>query len=74
MHRNNKIIFAIFSECQEGGGFWYISILSIALYSLYNFQLVHIKIPPISYVDLLLRSTVVATASWSTFEGTMKVP
>ena len=42
---------------------------STALYETY----VHIQIPPTGYVGLILCSTTVATASWSTFEGTMRV-
>ena len=32
---------------------------------------VHIQIPPTGYIGLILRSTAVATASYSTFEGTI---
>ena len=33
----------------------------------------YMQISPTDYVGLMLRSTAVATASWSIFEGTMMV-
>ena len=39
----------------------------------YSKQILHIQIPPTSYVGLILRSNAVATAKWSTDEGTMRV-
>ena len=34
---------------------------------------IHIKIPSAGCIGLILHSATVATASWSTFEGTMRV-
>ena len=40
---------------------------------IFFFCRIHIQIPPTGYIGLILRSTAVATASRSTFEGTMRV-
>ena len=35
--------------------------------------MLHVQIPPTDYIGLIYRSIAVASASWSTFESTLRV-